>query len=60
VAEGVANSAIAAELGISVPTVSLWRAPFRTCGLAGLADGPRTGRPATYSQEIRERVLATT
>src|ERR1019366_7795428 len=58
-AEGVANVAIAAELGISVPTVGLWRTRFRERGLAGLADGPRTGRPATYGREIRERVLAT-
>ncbi len=59
-AEGIANVAIAAELGISVPTVGLWRTRFKERGLAGLADGPRTGRPATYGREIRERVLATT
>jgi transposase len=59
-AEGVANVAIADELGISVPTVGLWRTRFRERGLAGLADGPRTGRPATYGREIRERVLTTT
>ena len=59
-AEGVANVAIADELGISVPTVGLWRTRFKERGLAGLADGPRTGRPATYGREIRERVLATT
>src|ERR1035437_9736882 len=59
-AEGVTNVAIAAELGISVPTVGLWRTRFRERGLAGLADGHRTGRPATYGREIRERVLATT
>jgi transposase len=59
-AEGVANVAIADELGISVPTVGLWRTRFRERGLAGLADGPRTGRPATYGREIRERVLVAT
>jgi transposase/transposase-like protein len=59
-AEGVANVAIADELGISVPTVGLWRTRFKERGLAGLADGPRTGRPATYGRQIRERVLATT
>src|SRR3990172_6658045 len=59
-AEGVANVAIADELGISVPTVGLWRTRFKERGLAGLADGPRTGRPAIYGREIRERVLATT
>jgi len=59
-AEGVANVAIADELGISVPTVGLWRTRFKERGLDGLADGPRTGRPAIYGREIRERVLATT
>jgi transposase len=59
-AEGVANVAIAGELGVSVPTVGLWRTRFRERGLAGLADGPRSGRPAVYGREIRERVLATT
>src|SRR3990172_1231153 len=59
-AEGVANVAIADELGISVPTVRLWRTRFKERGLAGLADGPKTGRPAIHGREIRERVLATT
>ena len=59
-AEGVANVAIAAELGISVPTVGLWRTKFKERGLAGLADSPRSGRPATYGRAIRERVLVTT
>lgn len=59
-AEGIANVAIADELGVSVPTVGLWRTRFKERGLAGLADGPRSGRPATYGREIRERVLATT
>src|SRR5665811_1309774 len=59
-AEGIGNVAIADELGISVPTVGLWRTRFRERGLAGLADGPRSGRPAIYGREIRERVLATT
>jgi len=59
-AEGIANVAIANGLGVSVPTVGLWRTRFKERGLAGLADGPRTGRPAIYGREIRERVLATT
>ena len=59
-ADGIANVAIAKELGVSVPTVGLWRTRFRERGLAGLADGPRSGRPAICGREIRERVLATT
>jgi FixJ family two-component response regulator len=55
-AEGVANVAIADELGISVPTVGLWRTRFKQRGLAGLADGrgragrrPMAGRSANGS-----------
>ncbi len=44
-AEGVANVAIATELGVSVPTVGLWRTRFKERGLAGLADGT-PDRPA--------------
>src|SRR3970282_1783390 len=47
-AEGVANVAIADELGISVPTVGLWRTRFKERGLARLAACPRGGPPASH------------
>jgi len=59
-AEGAAHVAIAAELGVSVPTVLLWRRRFKEQGLAGLADAPHPGRPRKYGRELRERILATT
>ena len=55
-AEGVAKVTIAGELGVSVPTVGLWRSRIRERGLFGLVDGPRTGRPAIYGRENRERI----
>ena len=51
---------IAGEFGVSVPAVGLWRSRIRERGLFGLVDGPRTGRPAIYGREIRERIVATT
>ena len=51
---------IAGELGVSVPTLGLWRSRIRECGLFGLVDGPRTGRLAIYGRETRERIVATT
>lgn len=57
-AEGVANDRIAAELGVALMTVKLWRRRYAAAGLAGLADEPRSGRPATYSREDRDRVIA--
>jgi len=59
-AEGVAHVTIAAELGVSIPTVLLWRRRFKEQGLAGLADAPHPGRPRTYGRDVRERILAAT
>ncbi len=59
-AEGVANKRIAAELGVTLMTVLLWRRRFEADRLAGLRDAPRPGRPPTYSREERDRVIALT
>ena len=59
-AEGAANNAVARELGVSIPTVLLWRRRFKEWGLAGLEDAPHPGRPRTYGREVRERILAET
>ena len=44
-AQGVANSQIAASVGVSVPTVLTWRSRYLKAGIAGLGDAPRSGRP---------------
>lgn len=59
-AEGAAHVEIAEEVGVSVPTVLLWRRRFKEQGLAGLADAPHPGRPRTYGRDVQERILATT
>jgi transposase/transposase-like protein len=59
-AEGAANNQVAEELGVSIPTVLLWRRRFKQQGLDGLADAPHPGRPRTYGRETRERILAET
>jgi len=43
------NAQVAAELGCAGDTVSKWRRRFRQRRLAGLADHPRSGRPAAFS-----------
>jgi transposase len=51
--------AIARELGVCEPTVRLWIKRFNERSLAGLADVPHRGRPATYTHEQVGLVVAT-
>jgi hypothetical protein len=46
-AAGESNTAIAAQVGVSRPTVIGWRERYTAAGLAGLNDEPRSGRPRT-------------
>ena len=57
-AEGRANRAIAAELGLSPMTVGKWRRRFARERLAGLPDAPRSGKPARYDVQTERRILA--
>jgi transposase len=56
--QGMRLPAVAAELGVSVRMVRLWVSRFNAQGLAGLADAPRSGRPATYPPEAVGELLA--
>jgi transposase len=47
VGDGEGTSSIARRLGISRPTVILWRDRYVAAGLDGLYDAPRSGRPKT-------------
>ena len=58
VAEGLSNAAVAARVGVRPATVSKWRGRFARTGLAGLADAPRSGKPAHYETEHEHRILA--
>jgi len=59
-ADGTAIARIAADLGVAIMTVKLWRRRYAESGLAGLADERRSGRPPTYSRAERDRVIALT
>ena len=51
--------AIAGALGLHPDTVRRWLTRFNTRGSAGLADRPRSGRPATYPPEqVAEAITA--
>ena len=49
-ADGTANYEIAELVGVSRPTVNVWRERYATEGLAGLADRPRPGRVSPVDQ----------
>jgi transposase len=56
--QGARVPAIARTLGVGAATVRLWLRRFNAAGLAGLADTPRPGRPATYTPEQVGEVVA--
>jgi transposase len=60
-ATGLANQVIAARLGISRPTVLLWRSRFGRSGVPGLMkDARRPGRRKAVAPEVIQRVVETT
>jgi transposase len=59
-ADGTPNTQIAAEEGVSLPTVGLWRRNFAQRRLAGLTDAARAGRPRAIDDDDVQRVLAKT
>jgi transposase len=59
-AEGASNTEIAREVGVSLPTVGLWRRNFSERRLDGLETAPRSGRPRQIDDGEVQRVLAKT
>ena len=56
-AEGKSVTKVMELMGLSRPTVNLWRDRFLELGTSGLLDQPRSGRPKTVD---RERIVVTT
>jgi len=59
-AEGKTNTTVAAELGLTKPTVGKWRARFVEYRLDGLLDEPRPGAPRAISDADVERIITLT
>lgn len=55
--QGKRNDDIASEMGVRPNTVGRWRQRFAVSSLAGLCDAPRSGKPAKYGIELRDRIL---
>jgi transposase len=49
-AAGESNVEIGRRVGVSLPTVTAWRARYAEGGLDALGDRPRSGRPAVHDQ----------
>ncbi len=59
-AEGLDNTTVAEQVGVSRQTVGRWRERFRTQGLMGLYDEHRPGRPRTIPDETLMTLLRKT
>jgi transposase/transcriptional regulator with XRE-family HTH domain len=59
-ATGATNKQVAAELGVSLPTVGKWRSRFVARRLEGLVDEPRPGAPRRITDEQVEAVIVAT
>ena len=59
-ADGLSNTAVADELGVTRPTIGIWRERFRRQGLMGLYDERRPGRPRTIEDEHITRLIRKT
>jgi transposase len=55
---GCSNAEISRRRGFSVDTVRLWRGRYADEGVAGLADRPRSGRPARFTPTQLSEVKA--
>src|SRR5260370_34999470 len=59
-AEGMTNTAVAAELGITRVTAGKWGNRFVVARFAGLSDEPRPGVPRTITDAQIEEVVVRT
>jgi transposase len=59
-AAGMTNTAIAADLRVTLPTVGKWRKRFLQRRLGGLTDEPRPGPPRTVTDAQVEEVVTRT
>ncbi len=59
-ADGLSNSEVSRQLGVSLPTIGKWRKRFAEHRLDGSSDEPRPGSPRKLSDDQVERVITKT
>lgn len=57
-AEGKQNQEIALDCRMSLSRISKWRSRFAKEGMLGLEDAPRSGKPETYGDAFRNKLLS--
>jgi transposase len=57
-AEGYSAARIGQLVGCATVTAQKWRSRYEHDGIAGLKDLPRPGKPLTFSQEVRAKLIA--
>lgn len=57
--DGELVSKVASDLDTGQNTVIKWRTRFIACGIKGLHDQPRSGKPPKYDKNFRNQVLQT-
>lgn len=57
-AAGHSAAEIGRRVGCAERTAKEWRGRFERCRLEGLVDRPRSGRPLTYDQGVRAKLIA--
>jgi len=57
-AGGEKRLAIATSLKLNPSVATKWKKRFTACGIDGLLDKPRSGRPRKYGDETEKRVLS--
>jgi transposase len=58
-ASGESNRQIALRFGVKPHAVGMWRERFVASGCAGLRDSERSGRPATITAAIKQKIVNT-
>lgn len=58
-AEGLPNRQIALGFGVKPHAVGMWRKRFEQYGCSGLLDAERSGRPATITPALKQKIVNT-
>jgi transposase len=56
--DGLSQAAVAREIGVNRPIVTMWEQRFREAGVAGLEEAKRSGRKPWLSDKIKAEIIS--